>query len=216
MDVFVIYNEMMKRYRMKQRLVWADSLKGLLILLVVLGHAIQYTMVGDACENDHLWNYIYSFHMPAFMAISGYLGYRVGGQNRLSIIKKRYLQLLIPYLLWEVIYYLTKGSISVGSMVNVFLRPYFWFLWVLFFIIVTFQFGDWISEKFNVKQEIFIVGIGLIYTAIMVLCEVRILGFQFIAYYYMFYIFGYYIHKWVNLNYISCYLGSIGVVLEYA
>lgn len=54
-----------------QRLVWADSLKGILILLVVLGHAIQgvYT---DNVETDRLWNVIYSFHMPAFFAISGY------------------------------------------------------------------------------------------------------------------------------------------------
>ena len=185
---------------MKQRLVWADSLKGLLILLVVLGHAIQYTMVDEGCEKNRLWNYIYSFHMPAFMAISGYLSYRAGGgTNRLSIIYKRCIQLVIPYLLWELIYYLTKGSISLNSMVNIFLRPYFWFLWVLFFIIVTFQFGGWISEKFKAKQEIIIIGLGLLYTAIMIFCNVRVLGFQFIAYYYMFYIFGYYIHRYPKL-----------------
>lgn len=26
--------------------------------------------------NNYLWNLIYSFHMPAFMAISGFLAYR--------------------------------------------------------------------------------------------------------------------------------------------
>ena len=52
---------------MKVRLIWADSLKGVLMILVVLGHAIQYTLVGDKCESNHVWNYIYSFHMPAFM-----------------------------------------------------------------------------------------------------------------------------------------------------
>ena len=65
----------------QKRLVWADSLRGILIVLVVLGHAIQVTM-GDKCYDNHLWNLIYSFHMPAFMAISGYLAYRpVGGVN---------------------------------------------------------------------------------------------------------------------------------------
>lgn len=60
----------------RNRLLWADALKGVLILLVVLGHSIQNT-IGDACYINHLWNIIYSFHMPAFMAISGYLSFRV-------------------------------------------------------------------------------------------------------------------------------------------
>ena len=63
---------------MTKRLVWADSLKGMLIALVVLGHAIQEAL-RDGCFDNHFWNYIYSFHMPAFMALSGYLNYRVGG-----------------------------------------------------------------------------------------------------------------------------------------
>lgn len=61
-----------------KRLIWADSLKGVLILLVVLGHAIQFTL-GESCYTDHMWDLIYSFHMPAFMAVSGFLAYRVGG-----------------------------------------------------------------------------------------------------------------------------------------
>lgn len=57
------------------RFIWADSLKGWLMLLVILGHAIQSVLGGD-CDSNHLWNLIYSFHMPAFMAISGWLAYR--------------------------------------------------------------------------------------------------------------------------------------------
>jgi len=68
----------------RKRLIWADSLKGVLIILVVLGHAIQYT-IGNECYENRLWNIIYSFHMPAFMAVSGYLAFRLnssagGGQ----------------------------------------------------------------------------------------------------------------------------------------
>lgn len=62
----------------RKRLIWADSLKGLLIILVVLGHSIQGTY-GSDCENNHLWNIIYSFHMPAFMAVSGFLAFRPNG-----------------------------------------------------------------------------------------------------------------------------------------
>lgn len=59
----------------KERLIWADSLKGWLMILVILGHAIQIVM-GKGCGESHLWNIIYSFHMSAFMAVSGWLAYR--------------------------------------------------------------------------------------------------------------------------------------------
>ena len=39
----------------KSRLLWADSLKGWLMLLVILGHAIQ-SVVPETCFHDQLWN----------------------------------------------------------------------------------------------------------------------------------------------------------------
>ena len=69
------------------RLLWADTLKGWLMLLVILGHAIQ-TVMPEACYQGHIWNLIYSFHMPAFMAVSGYFAYRAnryGGPNRCAL-----------------------------------------------------------------------------------------------------------------------------------
>ena len=49
---------------MKQRIVWIDWAKSILIYLMVVGHCFPI-----AWEN-HL---IYAFHMPAFFIISGYL-----------------------------------------------------------------------------------------------------------------------------------------------
>ena len=62
---------------MRIRLQWLDVLRGFLILLVILGHVMQ-SFIADV-ENIRLWNIIYSFHVPAFMAISGYLMYKEGG-----------------------------------------------------------------------------------------------------------------------------------------
>ena len=58
----------------ENRIYWLDNLKWFLILLVVLGHAIQHTYAdfGQNC----LFRAIYSFHMPAFMAVSGYLAWK--------------------------------------------------------------------------------------------------------------------------------------------
>ena len=76
-----------KNYTMHQRLIWADSLKGWLMILVILGHAIQ-TVLGDDVDSSHAWNIIYSFHMPAFMAVSGWFTYRcsrIGGGTQLLV-----------------------------------------------------------------------------------------------------------------------------------
>lgn len=54
---------------MNARISYIDQLKGIAILLVVLGHVIGY----NNCENSFLWRFIYSFHMPLFMFISGYV-----------------------------------------------------------------------------------------------------------------------------------------------
>lgn len=70
----------------KNRLVWVDSLKGWLMLLVVMGHAIQYCMNDGECETNYFWNLIYSFHMPAFMALSGFVNYRANTPPQIRII----------------------------------------------------------------------------------------------------------------------------------
>lgn len=181
------------------RILWADRLKGLLIVLVVLGHAIQETLGGD-CFNNHLWNIIYSFHMPAFMAVSGFLNYRMGGgiSNRLSIVYRRFQQLLIPFVLWTLIKILIYPPYRVSTFVNAFLYPdgTFWFLWVLFFISVFFYLGDWMGEKLRIKQEIVIIAMCIGFALLMVLADIRIGGFQFIAYYFLFYSLGYYLNKY--------------------
>ena len=53
-----------------------DLIKGILVLLVIIGHVLK----GSLSEN--LARYIiYSFHMPLFIAIAGYLfnPYKYGG-----------------------------------------------------------------------------------------------------------------------------------------
>lgn len=45
-----------------------DVLKGILILLVVIGHILPGTL-----QENFARYFIYSFHMPVFFAVSGYL-----------------------------------------------------------------------------------------------------------------------------------------------
>lgn len=67
-----------------KRLIWADALKGYLILTVILGHAIQYCLPDSQCEGNYWWRLIYSFHMAAFFTISGFVNYKSGGEYSLK------------------------------------------------------------------------------------------------------------------------------------
>lgn len=75
---------------MKKRIDWIDVAKGVLIILVIIGHSIKY--------NSDLYRFILSFHMPLFIILSG-ITYKIPNsknQIKLNIIKyiKR---LFIPY-----------------------------------------------------------------------------------------------------------------------
>lgn len=185
----------------QQRLVWADSLKGWLIIMVVLGHAIQNT-IGNACETNHLWNIIYSFHMSAFMAVSGYVAFRTdnsfSGKYICQTFLRRLRQLIVPFILWTIVLQLVGGSFDIERFVTYLLYPDkgLWFLWVLFFINMIFLLGSYVGNEIKIRQEWVTISICLILVSIMVLFEVRVFGFQFIAYYFLFYCLGYFFHKY--------------------
>ena len=138
------------------RLVWADSLKGILIILVVLGHAIQ-VVLGQGCFDNHLWNLIYSFHMAAFFAVSGWFAYKGAGitwGGLKMVCKKRCQQLLVPYVIWSIISFCISGDYSFNNLSALLLFPdkYFWFLWILFWICIVFSLSRYLSVKVNMDE----------------------------------------------------------------
>lgn len=182
----------------KKRLIWIDSLRGSLMILVVLGHAIQSSL-GNACFQNHLWNLIYSFHMPAFMAISGWFAFSSTTKsiNVGTVYKRRFDQLMVPYLSWSLLRYFISMDNSIENLSRIVIDPdsYFWFLWVLFWIKVIFILNQKIAEKLQVDEIIPIVLTCILLLGIMVGLNLRIFGFQFFAYYYLFYFMGYVMHR---------------------
>lgn len=53
------------------RLASMDMLKGFAIIMVIAGHAVQYLISGHYYDKE-VYLLIYSFHMPLFMAITGF------------------------------------------------------------------------------------------------------------------------------------------------
>ncbi|MBO5721458.1 MAG: acyltransferase family protein, partial [Bacteroidales bacterium] len=74
-----------------------NILKGIAIILVVFGH-IELLYAFNAY--GFIRNFIYTFHMPLFMSISGYLyaKHHNTSNNYLSFIKGKAKRLLLPYI----------------------------------------------------------------------------------------------------------------------
>lgn len=87
---------------MGKRLEFIDNLKGLAILMVVAGHIIQFLYCPDNFDENIAFRAIYSFHMPLFFMLSGFVTtFAMGSESKVFMkVRKRFLQLIIPYLLW--------------------------------------------------------------------------------------------------------------------
>lgn len=87
--------------------------KGIGIFLVVLGHTIVPQMRQESEIALLLFNFIYSFHMPLFAMLSGYLfekfivKYHEQGVKRFT--SKKIKSLLLPYLSFSIISYMGIG-----------------------------------------------------------------------------------------------------------
>lgn len=80
-----------------QRIVAFDIVKCLAIYLVIYGHTIQHYSTMDRLDN---WAYlfVYSFHMPLFMMISGYFSLSSYKLEFPTFIRKKFKQLIVPVL----------------------------------------------------------------------------------------------------------------------
>jgi len=93
----------------KERNIYLDVVKAFCIILVIIGHCIQYGS-GNAYLNEKsffdnpIYIFIYSCHMPLFMLISGYLfAYSTRSKKWNNLLWIKFKQLIIPLASWSVI-----------------------------------------------------------------------------------------------------------------
>ena len=90
---------------MQNRDLTLDVAKGLCILLVVMGHILQRNTIEGM--DQPLFNFIYSFHMPAFMLLSGCVAafgrQKMVAATSFAFVKKKARQLALPFFVWGII-----------------------------------------------------------------------------------------------------------------
>lgn len=136
---------------------YIDLLKGLATLLVVIGHNIVHVDILDP-----VFNFIYSFHMPLFIFLSGYLEESNESSYRgryFKMMQKRTKTLLIPYICWTVITYVSTTSLEQLDPFILFLRILGYQQNALWFLIVLWclkgaHFSFWkLSSQFNARNS---------------------------------------------------------------
>lgn len=96
----VQYKAYIKKVLFMKRNAYLDNAKVFLIFLVVFGHMIQpFASADDKINTLYIW--IYTFHMPAFIFLSGFFA---KGSGDINYIKKLANQLLVPYLVFQALY----------------------------------------------------------------------------------------------------------------
>ncbi len=160
----------------KTRNQYVDTLRGVAILLVVLGH----TMTG--CTNDakesFLYNIIWSLQMPLFVLISGYVtryGSRIeSGKELWKYMERRTLSYVLPWFVWSV---LVRGVLfSEHNYLNIewllwHMDSGYWFLITIWTISLIFGVSSFFSKKIikqsSIKRQAVLLGFYLLGMAIL-------------------------------------------------
>ena len=133
---------------MRERNLYLDIVKGIAIISVIFGHSIQYGNGSEYLDYSYyfdniVFQFFYSFHMPLFMLISGYLFYYSVEEKSISeIIKVKCRSFLFPIFSFAII---AKYGVIMSFIIGrsgfeeftnnflklVLLNYHLWFLWAV-------------------------------------------------------------------------------------
>ena len=175
------------------RIIWLDNLKAFLILMVVLGHTLLFT------NNDGTGNVVYriisSFWMPMFMFTSGFSSFKENVQW--IMIKRRFFQLIIPFLAWSLILCVTNRDYHFEQS---FIYPTksMWFLFALFFIIAIHVVACKIAGLLKLPQELVVCMVAILLWGLQRLTRSTVFCTDLISYHFVFYSLGFYVRKYFD------------------
>lgn len=134
-----------------------DTLKGIAIFMVILGHSIiKYPInLHDNVVCNYVYRLVSSVHMPLFFVISGYCYTQKANFKDYLFAKIK--RLMIPYFIFGILDIIPRYLLSfmvnrprgiVESVISILLfGGEYWFLYVLFIIFVIYPFINSVLEK---------------------------------------------------------------------
>lgn len=181
-----------------------DNLKALLIFLVVFGHCIE-KYIHDSNMLRSLYLFIYIFHMPLFIFVSGYFSKNIEKCKKNSIDN-----ILIPYILFNIVWY-GVNSILDRKLTFSFIAPG----WALWYLLSLFYWR--ISLQYLVKIKNIIV-ISVILAIVLGIVGISSLSISRTFAFLPFFLLGYYcdnkiIYRIKNIDKKYCYLSLISIFI---
>lgn len=149
---------------MEHRIKELDYLKSILILLMVAFHLVY---IGD--KYPYIKQIVYTFHMPAFLIISGYL---TNVQKDIRSFMRKLLWIFIPYLCLETGYVLMSHILPVRENVpeisssillhKIFIKPLgpYWYLHTLIICSLLYYLA-FRYTRMKIISQVIILGLGL-------------------------------------------------------
>ncbi len=104
-----------------------DNLKLLLTILVVVGHTIE-PLINSHLNIKLLYVFIYSFHMPLFVFISGYFSKNINNEEKLF---SKINNIFVPYVIFQLLYSLFNIYILKAQNFKITLVYPYWITWYL-------------------------------------------------------------------------------------
>lgn len=167
-----------------------DNIKAVLIFLVVLGHMLSKFAAGNNTA-DIIYKIIFSFHMPAFLFVTGYFAK--------NDAKRLFRSLLPLYILFQMINYLVsyavklqEGTMSAASINIQFFTPRYT-LWYLL-AIMAYQLLLPLISTDNKRHRAFIIGLAVLAGILIGYNEDtdNFMGMSRIVCFFPFFLLGYY------------------------
>lgn len=115
----------------KKRNEFIDYLKGIAVFMVIWGHTLQGCTMNeiDIYENK-IFQFIYSFHMPLFAILSGYLFFFSLEKKKFNeIVRSKIRKIGIPLAIWNTLLYFREIIFALLKKEEIVLGIHFYFLY---------------------------------------------------------------------------------------
>ncbi len=110
---------------------WFDNAKFALVTLVVIGHT--WTLLADTGARTWLYDFLYYWHVPAFVIVTGYLSRSFDYTH--ERLRALFRTVVVPYMVFELVLALFRTYVGHEDLNDIWADPHWpmWYLSALFF-----------------------------------------------------------------------------------
>lgn len=184
-----------------------DILKGILIILVIIGHILHGSL-----DDNILRYYIYSFHMPVFFFLSGYLLNidKLADSTPKSFFSKYWKRMLFQWTVALLVYSLlnTYSEFTIQGLLYQIIHPYYhlWYVPTLFLFVLTLKLFRNIKHDFLFFALLF--SLGLLLHSL----DVSIAVGEFRLSFFIFFLFGLFLRNY-SIQYKNKMIGWVAPLI---